>query len=296
MRKRTRFSSSCRSLLLLVAAVGEHPDAASAVSPPFSVSPDVAIALGSHSRLVGPNDIVTAAAEGRVGPERLAIPPTAHVTGYSLLPNGDQLLCFDGTVELPGPLTVQPGDVVRHVRANSSYTIEMSAAENGVPPGADCDALTLDATGKLVLSFDVSVALPPGGFVADDEDLVRLTAPGTWDLDFDGSAAGVPAELDVDGAIQLPNGHLLLSFDGSGRIDGVDFDDEDVLEYDPAGPTWSLAFDGSAYDPDLAAADVEALPEPDFPFLLIGIPMLLALGRARVRAGVRTARENLSAS
>ncbi len=40
-------------------------------------------------------------------------------------------------------------------------------------------------------------------------------------------------------------GVLGLSFDGSGIVGGVDSDDEDVLLFDPSGPTWTLGFQTS---------------------------------------------------
>ena len=131
----------------------------------------------------------------------------------------------------------------------------------------------------------LTVALP-GGIVADDEDLVLLSAPSTWSLYLDASNEGVPAALDVDGAYLFASGNLALSFDGSGQLGGVDFDDEDVLEDGDGGMAWSLAYDGSAEDPDWAAADVDAiaLPEPSILLLLgAGIAGLLALGRSRIR-------------
>jgi len=131
----------------------------------------------------------------------------------------------------------------------------------------------------------LTVALP-GGIVADDEDLVLLSARSTWSLYLDASNEGVPAALDVDGAYLFASGNLALSFDGSGQLGGVDFDDEDVLEDGDGGMAWSLAYDGSAEDPDWAAADVDAiaLPEPSILLLLgAGIAGLLALGRSRIR-------------
>jgi hypothetical protein len=212
-----------------------------------------------------------------------ALPAAADVSGFELLWNGDRLLCFDTTVELPGPVVAEPGDVVRY--DGSVFSTELDASANGVPAGVACDAIALGGGSSLLLSFDVTAALP-GGVVAEDEDLVLLSAPGTWIPFFDGSAEGVPAELDVDGAYLFASGNLALSFDGSGELGGVAFDDEDVLEYDPGGPTWSLAYDGSAQDPDWAAADADAiaLPEPGL-LLLLGnsILGLLALGRSRVR-------------
>jgi len=97
-----------------------------------------------------------------------------------------------------------------------------------------------------------------GSVRADDEDFVLLDQ-GAFSMFFDGSAAGIDPALDLDGADLLEcNDHLLLSFDGSGTIGGVTFDDEDVVEYDRAS-TWQMAYDGSARDPDWSAADLDAI-------------------------------------
>ena len=66
---------------------------------------------------------------------------------------------------------------------------------------------------------------------------------------------------------------------------GVDFADEDVLEYE--GSTWTLTYDGSAEDADWAAADLDAvtLPEPGSLLLMAsGLGGLLLLGVHRRRA------------
>ena len=79
----------------------------------------------------------------------------------------------------------------------------------------------------------------------------------------DTSSAGIDPTLDLDGAHRLANGNLLLSFDGSRSVGTtpVFFDDEDILEYDPTGSSWELAYDASvqvagwADGPDLDAFD-----------------------------------------
>jgi hypothetical protein len=278
----TRYPLAAWSLALLVIAGARSGSAATPISS-LSLSPDVTVVLGTNGQLADDHDVAVPGSGSTASLAPLGtLPGASDISGYERLANGNALLCFDTAVELPGSLRVQPGDVVRH---GLSYSIELAAAANGIPPGAYCDALTRDSTGKLVLSFNVSAALPPGGFVADDEDLVILNGAGAWALYFDGSAASVPAGLDLDAAQFLANGNLALSFDGSGQVGGVAFDDEDVLEYDRTGQTWSLAYDGSAADPDWAAADVDALPEPGLALgLAAGISGLLALGRARFRA------------
>ena len=54
------------------------------------------------------------------------------------------------------------------------------------------------------------------------------------------------------------NGTRYFSFDTSGKISTVDFDDEDVVAFD--GSTWSLAYDASAtLSAAFAAGDLDAL-------------------------------------
>jgi cysteine-rich repeat protein len=70
----------------------------------------------------------------------------------------------------------------------------------------------------------------------------------------------VSGGLDLDAVHYTDlDGHLYLSFDGSGNVGGVDFDDEDVLEYDPGGGVWALLYDGSARHSGWPPADLDAL-------------------------------------
>jgi hypothetical protein len=245
-----------------------------------SLSPDVTVELGATAQVAADENVAVDNLAGMVALAPLgSLPAAADVSGYELLWNGDRLLCFETTVELPGPVVAEPGDVVRY--DGSVYSIEMDASENGVPAGVLCDAVAVAGGTGLLLSFDVTAALP-GGLVADDEDLVLFHGASTWSPFFDGEFLGVPAALDVDGAYLFPSGNLALSFDGSGQVGGVGFDDEDVLEVADGGMTWSLAYE----DPDWAAADADAiaLPEPELPLLLgVGIAGLLALSRSRIR-------------
>jgi hypothetical protein len=210
------------------------------------------------------------------------LPEASDLSAYHALAGGDHLLSFDITVALAGGVTAHPGDVVRY--DGSIYTLEFDASAESVPDGVVTDAVTMSAGGNLVLSFDTTVALD--GSTYPDEDLVELNG-ATFSSYFDGSAAGLDSALDIDGAhVFGSSGNLALSFDTSGSIGGVDFDDEDVLEYDPAGPTWEMAWDASAERTDWeAGADVNAVffvPEPSQLLMLAaGGGMLLALAKLR---------------
>jgi hypothetical protein len=153
---------------------------------------------------------------------------------------------------------VLPSDLVRW--DGISLTLAFDAQAAGVPIDADADALAIDpSNGDLLFSFDVALLL--GGFLVRDEDLVRWDGIA-WTLELEGSAAGITAELDVDGVHLVDDGTLLFSFDTSGSVDGVAFQDEDVLALDPLSGAWTLAIDNSTQHAAWISADLDALVAP----------------------------------
>ena len=230
------------------------PKAATPLKAGLSLSPDITAGLGAetvHDENVAADDLAGAVTLVGLG----NLPEEADLDGYHRLPSGDQLFSLDTTAELPGGLTAAPGDVVRF--DGTTYTLEVDGIAAGLPPNAIVDAVSIIEAGDLLLSFDITVSVD--GITVDDEDLVRFDGV-TFSLFLDGSAAGVAGALDLDAVHHLdPNGHLLLSFDGSGTLGGVDFDDEDVLEYDPVGGTWEMAYDGSAQHSGWPQGDLDAV-------------------------------------
>lgn len=235
-------------LLLPVCADGATPDS-------LRYSADVTVDLAA----VRVDDEVPAEDNlgGTVTALTTAITPTStDLDAYHLLASGDELFSFDTTVVLPGNVTVGPGDVVRF--DGVSYIVEFSASDHSLPPSLNLNGVSVIDDGDLIVSFDTSFDL--AGQVTDDEDLVRCTG-SMLSLFFDGGAeGGVAPELAIDAVHHVDsNGHLLLSFDGSGTVGGMSFDDEDVLEFDPTGGSWSLLYDGSAEHSGWATADLDAL-------------------------------------
>ena len=53
--------------------------------------------------------------------------------------------------------------------------------------------------------------------------------------------------LAADGSGSIDDGEMRLfaSFDGTGTVDGVPFDDEDVVVYGLTSMSWALAYDAS---------------------------------------------------
>jgi hypothetical protein len=243
------------------------------------ISTDVTVVL--DGTLAADEDVVEDAASAVAKIELGALPAAADVIGYSVATNGDVLFSLDVSARLPGGVDVTPRDVVRW--DGSVHSVELRGASHGIPAGAQIDAIGM-IEGDLLVSLDVTATL--SGVTADDEDLVRLdsTQPTQWSLLFNGSAHGVPAGADLDAADVIDDGapaasaRLALSFDVSGSVGGVAFDDEDVLELATASGTWSKRYDGSSAHAALGAADVDAVfvPEPGAAVLALAATLALA--------------------
>jgi hypothetical protein len=285
--------TSLAGLLALAALLAAAAPAARAQNPSF-VSPDITAPLGT----VGPttladDDAARDDAAGTVTPVLLtmlgaAVPANTEIAGLELSTTDPARLALDVTAPLPGlPVAspAEPRDVVRWNPNTDTYALDFDGSANGVPAGVRIDAVSMNAADDLLLSFDTSLVLPGVGPV-DDEDLVRF-AGGLYTMVFDGSANGVAAGLDLDGAsrpLEASN-LLLLSFDASGNLAGIPFDDEDTLVFDPGSGTWTMYADASLSDPaDWPPADASAVPEPGVaPALAAGAAAIALLARRRGR-------------
>lgn len=170
-----------------------------------------------------------------------------------------------------------PSDVISWNGASFARVLA-AAADLGVPPGVNLDALALLPDGSLLASFDVTVRVGgPGGIVLADEDVgLRDPFTGAWSPFFDGSQARVPERLDLVGLHPLgTSGVLLIALDGAGKIDGIRFGDTDVLQYDAGADTWELSSVGADGAPNAAVDGFHAAAGPR-----VGVPpdIILACG------------------
>jgi hypothetical protein len=226
-------------------------------------APDITVDLGGT--VVGAGVLASDDLSG--GVTILAIPnlpAEARITAAHRFANGDLLLAFDSTLTLPGLGGIaEPRDIVRFTSATNTYSVEVHGADVGIPTDAAVDALAVTGDGTILLSLDISVA----GF--EDEDVIKINGTDL-ELFLDLSAVGIDKALDLDGLDIKENGATVLyvSLDGSGTVDSVAFDDEDVLAYNLTTQTWSLVYDGSAADAhwpdaaDLTALDVALVASP----------------------------------
>jgi hypothetical protein len=257
---------------------GSNPNVAFTAVHWAAISPDVTVELGGM--FVEPENVVLDNLLGILVPASLgSLPTTANVTAYHLFPGGAQLFSTDAEISLPG-LVAGSEDVVGH--DGVAYTLIFDGSDAGVADGVSVDAVGI-IDGDLLLSFDSTLNTGTGTF--DQNDLVRFD--GTqFTLVFDGSAAGVPNEMDLDAAHLLSEDRVALSFDGSGALPGVSFADEDVLEYDFSTGTWEITYHGLAEHAGWGGANLDAvsLPEPQTLALLgTGTIGLAWLGRRRRR-------------
>jgi hypothetical protein len=278
----------CAAASIAICTVWSAPAEAQS---PVLFSPDITAEFGTVGPdLVEDDDAAADDAAGGVIPVLVAmlaaLPSGAEIGALEIssAPGVGALLSVDTTVSLPGlpPATpLEPRDVARFDPTTSSFSLFFDGSLNSVPSGVRLDALTLDAANDLVMSFDTTLALPGAG-VVDDEDLVRFSG-GTYSVFFDGSAEGISRDLDLDAAHLDAVGKLLLSFDATGAIGALRFDDEDVVAFDSGAMTFALHFDASLSDPsDWPRADLVALPEPDaVSGLGAGVVALSLLTRSR---------------
>ncbi|MEZ4333603.1 MAG: hypothetical protein R3F35_17760 [Myxococcota bacterium] len=289
-RGRRPLSSERRSTALVIAIplASMIASATPSLAAPdlVAVSPETSLDLvpGGGTDLVTDQDVAVDNLLGVVIEESLGNAVAARdgveLVGFHDEGGSSRLIVFDEPIQLIGAV-LSPGDVARF--DGSLYQAIFDASLEGIPAGVEVDALSRGIDGHLVFSFDTTVTLD--GVTVADEDLVRFDGSG-FDLVFDGSAFGVPASLDLDAVSYDAQGRLYVSFDTSGRIAGVDFADEDILEFDPFTGIWAgqLAFDasvgGSGNGSGWPASDVKAIhvPEPG-PGLALGALVLLALGR-----------------
>ena len=277
-------------LMPLAAAAQNRVDFAPDITAPLGTGPSLVV--NDHNLA---HDNATGGVTGFLIPPGV-LPANVQIEGYHALATGNTLLVLDTTTALSGLPAGSPAegrDVVEYAPGTGLFSVFFDGAAAGVPANAQIDALSVNAALDPQLSFETSVTLPGVGPV-DDEDVVVYTG-GAFAMVYDGSAAGIASALDLD-AVQPVAAGLLVSFDTTGSIGALTFDDEDVLRYDIGLGTYAMYFDASASDPvDWPRADLSALPEPGLlPSLAAGAALLAHLTRARGSPSRRAARSTAS--
>jgi hypothetical protein len=172
-----------------------------------------------------------ARADGAAYALEQALPANARIDALQRMASGDWLISLEAHATLNGA-TFDPRDVLR--TNGAAFIIFFSGAANGIPPGTNVDAVSLEGsdTGPLLISLDVPARV--GGIDAEPGDVLRV-AGGSWSLVFDASAATppIPPATNVVGVDKLAD-RLLLSFDIPTTLGDATYLPGDVVAWDGA--------------------------------------------------------------
>ena len=280
-RRRSRrvasFTASILAILAAAIAIGVAPAAAQTALSGLHISPDITVELTSG--IVTPQQAQCYSfPSGTALTSFLGMPASVKLSAYFSLNPMQNLVAIDTTAALPtnatgGTVTVTPRDVASYNPDTNFFlpALYFQGSSNGIPDGTRIDALGVDGSGNLLLSFDVTVNLAKSGggtLTVKPADLVAFNG-GAYALAFNSATAGIPDGINLDGATMLPNAHLLMAFDQFGSIGGTDFTPTDVLEFSPGDNSWLVSFNGATRDdwPDGSliqgvTAEAAVLPTP----------------------------------
>lgn len=276
-RRDGSFTSSVLAIVAAAIAIGVPPAGAQTALSGLHISPDITVGLTSG--IVTPQQAQCYSfPSGTALTSFLGMPASAKLAAYFSLNPTQNLLAIDTTAALPtnatgGTVTVTPRDVASYNPYTNFFlpALYFHGSSNGIPDGTRIDALGVDGSGNLLLSFDVTVNLAKSGggtLTVKPADLVAFNS-GAYALAFNSAMAGIPDGINLDGATMLPNAHLLMAFDQFGSIGGTDFTPTDILEFNSGANSWVVSFNGASRDdwPDGSlfqgvTAEAAVLPTP----------------------------------
>jgi hypothetical protein len=251
-----RFAGRIPAMLALASLIRVAPAASQTALSVLCVSPDITVGLTSGT--IPPQEVQCYVfPSGNIAFVFNGIPAGVKMTTFFPISATQNLLTIDTTAALPtngsgGTVTVSPRDIVSYNTSTGLFSpvLFFTGATNGVPDGTRIDAIGMDGSGNLLLSFDVTVSVPKAGggmLTVRPSDLASFNG-AAYALVFNSAAAGIPDGLNMNGASMLPNAHLLMVFDEFGSIGGIDFTPTDVLEFNPAASSWVVSFNGASSD------------------------------------------------
>jgi outer membrane protein assembly factor BamB len=162
----------------------------------------------------------------------------AHV-----LDNGHIALSTDSDVWI-GWSWFEDGDLIDYDPVMGTATTLLNEDELFGPGREDIDAVHVIDSDHFILSTETDARI--GALSFEDGDLVEYElSTGTATLFFDeGTFEGPPGRNEnIDAVHVLDNGDIILSTDGRATLDFQDFDDGDLIHYDPGTGTATLFFD-----------------------------------------------------
>ncbi len=141
-----------------------------------------------------------------------------------------------------GGLFFENGDLVKYNPATNSATLFFD--EDLFSNGENIDAVTVLANGNIVLSTTSRATL--GGLTFKDGDLAEYNpATNSATLLFDEDLFSNGEDVRAFGVTS--NGNIILTTQNGARLGGIRFDQDELVEYNPATNTATLLFDESLF-------------------------------------------------
>ena len=144
------------------------------------------------------------------------------------------------------------------------------------------EGLHLLANGNVALTTRGASVID--GNAVDQADIVEVTTGGTFvQTLFNGDSQFTQTDENVDAVWIRDNGNIIMSTVATATLAGVTFRDEDIIEFDPSGPTVTILFDGSV---QIAGnSDVDAVHVLDDDNLLLSTQANETVGGVAFRDG-----------
>lgn len=182
------------------------------------------------------------------------VTPGANVTGLVWSASaGGLLFTADAAFTTLDGNQFRPGDVV--LLKGGAYSIFLSAATLGLPPGTILDGLALDDRDRLVVTLAEPAQI--GNSLFQPADLLVLN--GSMLVMFWGGAAhGLSPDVNICGVELAGPDHLFLSFDAPTTLYGQTFGPGDIVEN--VGGTWQMYWHESRVPQEASLTDFYFTP------------------------------------
>lgn len=214
---------------------------------------------------------LSGAGGGNTAPNAVATAtPTAGAAPLVVTLDASASTDTDGTVQswswAFGDGTTGTGSVVSHTYTTAgTYVATVTVTDDDLAIDTATVTITVSAaaTGPVYVSSTTGGTV--GGVTFADEDIVGVdTATGAWSMFFDGSDVGL-SNVDVDAFEVLTDGRILLSSDVAVTVNGIRYDDSDVIVFTPTSTgstttgTFAMYASGSSLQLTTDAEDVDAI-------------------------------------
>ncbi|MCB2154529.1 proprotein convertase P-domain-containing protein [bacterium] len=169
------------------------------------------------------------------------LPLGADIDAIAFLATGEIAFSLDADAWLAG-IPYADEDVI--LWSGSTYSMFWDGSANGLPRGADLDALYVMSESPLKFYFStdstVRLSLPSGDEDVADEDVVKFEAgSGFVEVSFDGTAKGISPNVNLNAMSVSDDGMWALGFDSLTQFLPASAGSDVILEYDPSTGTIS---------------------------------------------------------